>query len=168
MALDFLAALPEIVLLIGACALMLVDLRLTDPERRRSFFLAQCILLVCAGATLFLLLGSRNWSIPLTEPGAVAVFYAFNRLFVVDLMAHVLKLAAYGALSLALVYSRRYLLDRGLLRGEFLTLLLFALLGIMVLVSANSFLTVYLGLELLSLCLYARVALNRDSAASTE
>jgi NADH-quinone oxidoreductase subunit N len=168
MGLDFLVALPEIVLLAGACALMLVDLRLSDPERRTSFFLAQCILLACAAATLFVLLGSITGKSPLTENGAVAVFYAFNRLFVVDLMAHVLKLAAYGALSLVLVYSRRYLLDRDLMRGEFLTLLLFALLGIMVLISANSFLTVYLGLELLSLCLYAMVALNRDSAASTE
>src|SRR4029077_21202901 len=80
----------------------------------------------------------------------------------------VLKLAAYGTISLVLVYSRQYLLDRGLLRGEYLALLLFALLGMMVMMSANSFLTVYLGLELLSLCLYALVALNRDSVASTE
>src|SRR5205814_2813985 len=74
----------------------------------------------------------------------------------------------YLATSVALVYSRQWLIDRGLLRGEFITLLLFSLLGIMVLVSANSFLTVYLGLELMSLCLYALVALNRDSAVSTE
>src|SRR5262249_9231752 len=94
--------------------------------------------------------------------------YAFNQLYVADVMSHVLKLAAYGLVSLALVYSRQYLLDRGLLRGEFLTLLLFSLLGMMVLISANSFLTVYLGLELLSLCLYAMVALNRDSASSVE
>ena len=94
--------------------------------------------------------------------------YTFSGLFVADVMSHLLKLAAYIAASVALVYSRQYLLDRGLLRGEFLTLLLFALLGMMVMMSANSFLTVYLGLELLSLCLYAMVALNRDSAASTE
>src|SRR5438552_764240 len=55
-----------------------------------------------------------------------------------------------------------------MLRGEFISLLLFSLLGMMVLISANSFLTLYLGLELMSLCLYALVALNRDSAASTE
>jgi NADH-quinone oxidoreductase subunit N len=78
------------------------------------------------------------------------------------------KLACYAATSVALVYSRQWLLDRGLLRGEFLTLLMFSLLGMMVMISANSFLTVYLGLELMSLCLYALVALNRDSAASTE
>jgi NADH-quinone oxidoreductase subunit N len=70
--------------------------------------------------------------------------------------------------SAALVYSRQWLVDRGLLRGEFFSLLLFSLLGMMLLTSANSFLTVYLGLELMSLCLYAMVALNRDSALSTE
>ena len=157
MNLDFLMALPEIVLLAGACALMLVDLRVAGEDRRESWFMAQCVLLACAAATLFVLFGTAG------EP-----VYAFNRLYVADIMSHLLKLAAYGAVSAALVYSRQYLLDRGLLRGEFLALLLFALLGMMVMMSANSFLTVYLGLELLSLCLYAMVALNRDSAASTE
>ncbi|HLX82161.1 MAG TPA: NADH-quinone oxidoreductase subunit NuoN [Burkholderiales bacterium] len=164
--LDFLIALPEIVLLAGACALMIVDLFVKSEGRRVSFAMAQCVLLACALATAFVLLATTT----VTEDGElrVAVVYGFHGLFIADLMAHVLKLAAYGAVSLALVYSRRYLIDRGLLRGEFLTLLLFALLGMMVMMSANSFLTVYLGLELLSLCLYALVALNRDSAASTE
>jgi len=157
MLLDFALALPEILLLAGACTLMLVDLRLPGEERRASFLIAQCLLLACAAATLFVLAGTAG------QPT-----YAFNRLFVADVMSHLLKLCAYGAVSAALVYSRQYLLDRGLLRGEFLALLLFALLGMMVMMSANSFLTVYLGLELLSLCLYAMVALNRDSAASTE
>ncbi|HUN69210.1 MAG TPA: NADH-quinone oxidoreductase subunit NuoN [Burkholderiales bacterium] len=157
MNLDFIAALPEIVLLVGACALMLVDLFVKSEDRRASFVMAQCVLLACAAATLLVLIGSGG-----------TLIHAFNKLYVADVMAHVLKLAAYGAVSAALLYSRQYLLDRDLLRGEFLTLLLFALLGMMVMISANSFLTVYLGLELLSLCLYALVALNRDSAASTE
>ena len=154
---DLLPALPEIVLLAGTCALMIFDLRAKDERRQASVLFASLVLLGCTLATLFVLLVSGG-----------QVVYAFNRLFVADVMSHVLKLAAYGAVSAALVYSRQYLLDRGLLRGEFLTLLLFALLGMMVMISANSFLTVYLGLELLSLCLYALVALNRDSAASTE
>ena len=163
---DFIIALPEIILLVGTCALMIVDLFAKGEGRRVSYAMAHCVLLACAAATVFVLAGSTT----VTEAGeySVAVIYGFHGLFVADLMAHVLKLAAYGAVSLALVYSRQYLLDRGLLRGEFLTLLLFALLGIMVLMSANSFITVYIGLELLSLCLYALVALNRDSAASTE
>jgi NADH-quinone oxidoreductase subunit N len=154
---DFLLALPELVLLAGACALMIVDLYVKDPRREASFIFAMLVLLACAAATVFVILGT-HWR----------VSYAFNGLYVADLMAHVLKLFAYLAVAAALVYSRQYLHDRGLLRGEFLTLLLFALLGMMVMMSANSFLTVYLGLELLSLSLYAMVALNRDSAVSTE
>ncbi len=157
MTLDFIVGLPEIVLLAGACALMLADLYVKDVERRVSYAIAQAVLLVTAAATIFVLLGSGG-----------ELVYAFNKLYVADFMAHMLKLTAYGAVSLALVYSRQYLIDRGLMTGEFLTLLLFALLGMMVMMSANSFIAIYLGLELLSLCLYAMVALNRDSAASTE
>ena len=157
MGLDFIVALPEIVLLAGGCALMLADLYVKDIDRRVSYSIAQAVLIVTAAATVFVLLGSGG-----------TLVYAFGKLYVADFMAHVLKLTAYGAVSLALVYSRQYLIDRNLMTGEFLTLLLFALLGMMVMMSANSFITVYLGLELLSLCLYAMVALNRDSAASTE
>jgi NADH-quinone oxidoreductase subunit N len=157
MGIDFFLALPEIVLLVGACTLMLVDLHVKDEARALSYALAQLVLLACAAATAWVLRESG---------GALA--YAFNGLYVADVMSHVLKFAAYAAVSVALVYSRQYLYDRGLLRGEYLTLLLFALLGMMVMMSAGSFLTVYLGLELLSLCLYALVALNRDSVASTE
>jgi NADH-quinone oxidoreductase subunit N len=89
-------------------------------------------------------------------------------MFVADGMASVLKLLAVGAVAVCLVYSRRYLQDRGLFKGEYFVLALFALLGMMVMISANHFLVLYLGLELMSLCLYAMVALNRDSAASTE
>ena len=157
----FLLALPELVLLAGACALMLADLWVKDPRRDTSFIIAMLVLLACAAATIAVMLGT-------TDRGVVRVEYAFNGLYVADLMAHLLKLFAYLAVAAALVYSRQYLHDRGLLKGEFLTLLLFALLGMMVMMSANSFLSLYLGLELLSLCLYAMVALNRDSAVSTE
>jgi len=156
----FLIALPELVLLGGACALMLADLFVKD-SRGVSFIIALLVLLACATATIAVMSGT-------TVHGVVTVEYAFNGLYVADLMGHLLKLCAYAAVAAALVYSRQYMHDRGLLRGEFLTLLLFALLGMMVMMSANSFLTLYLGLELLSLSLYAMVALNRDSAASTE
>ena len=154
---DFLIALPELVLLGGACALMIADLFVKDPRREASFIIAMLVLLACAASTVFVMWGTGGHLI-----------YAFSGLYVADLMAHVLKLCAYLAVAAALVYSRQYLHDRGLLRGEFLTLLLFALLGMMVMMSANSFLSLYLGLELLSLSLYAMVALNRDSAVSTE
>ncbi len=154
---DHIPVLPELLLLAGASALMLVDLAVKGERRTPSFVLAQLILVAGALVTLFV------WGV---KPSTKLLL--FDRMFVFDALSAVLKLVAFAAVSVALAYSRRYLLDRGLLRGEFLALLLFALLGIMVMVSANSFLTLYLGLELLSLCLYALVALNRDVAASTE
>ena len=114
MANDFFLVLPELILLAGACTLLIADLFVKSADRRASFVIAQCVLLACTLATLYVL-GSRP----------PAPQYAFHQLFVADLMSHVLKLAAYGTLSAALVYSRQYLLDRGLLRGEYLALLLF-------------------------------------------
>ncbi len=157
---DHLPALPEVLLLAGACAVMLTDARVRTEHRQTTFVLAQVVLLLCALATLWVL--RVQWQADYSR------LLIFNGLFISDVMSHVLKLTAYLATSVALVYSRQYLQDRGLLRGEFITLLLFALLGMMILMSAASFLTVYLGLELMSLCLYALVALNRDSALSTE
>jgi NADH-quinone oxidoreductase subunit N len=148
--------LPEVVLLVGACAIMIVDTGVKSEHRAATFWMAQALLVLCALATLFVQLG--------TGRGLVL----FNGLFIVDTFANLVKFIAYIAVSAALVYSRQYLLDRQLLRGEFVTLLLFSLLGMMVMISAASFLTVYLGLELMSLCLYALVALDRDSAAATE
>jgi len=150
-------ALPEVVLLVGACVAMIADLRVKSERRTGTYVIAQVVLLACALLTLFI--QSVNGSSRL---------YLFNGLFVSDAMSNILKLAAYVSVSMALVYSRQYLLDRNLFKGEFVTLLLFGLLGMMVMISANSFLTLYLGLELMSLCLYAMVALNRDSAVSTE
>ena len=89
-------------------------------------------------------------------------------MFVADLMAHTLKFLTFVAVAACLVYSRRYLADRDLFRGESFVLTLFATLGMMVMISANHLLTLYLGLELMSLSLYAMVALHRDSALSTE
>jgi NADH-quinone oxidoreductase subunit N len=152
---DHLPALPEVLLLLGACVLMLADARARD--RRLGYWIAQATLLACLLATLWVLDVSNGRR-----------YYIFNGLFVADTLSHLLKATCYLAVSTALVYSRQYLLDRNLLRGEFISLLLFSLLGMMVLISANSFITVYLGLELMSLCLYALVALNRESAQATE
>ena len=149
--------LPEVLLLAGACTLMIVDLFVRQERRGLTYALAQALLAACALVTLFILWVNGGTRLTL-----------FDRMFVSDAMSNVLKLAAYVAVSSALAYSRQYLHDRGLLRGEYFTLLLFALLGMMIMISANSLLAVYLGLELLSLCLYAMVALNRDSAASVE
>ncbi len=89
-------------------------------------------------------------------------------MFVDDLMSDVLKLLVYVSVMAMLVYSRAYNASRGMFRGEFFVLVLFATLGMMVMISANHLLTLYMGLELLTLSLYALVALQRDSAVATE
>jgi len=154
---DHLQVLPEVIVLVGTSALLIGDRFSKSARRTASYLGAQVILLLAVLATLYVLRDTG---------GSHQVL--FNGLFVADAMGHVLKLVAYVAVGAALVYSHQYLLDRGLFRGEFLALLLFALLGIMILISAGSLLTVYLGLELLSLCLYSMVALNRDSPTSIE
>jgi len=153
-------AFPEILLLVGACAIMIADLYVKDPARGLTLWLAHGLLLACAVVTLALFAGHFALG---GKPRLM-----LGGLFISDLLSHLLKFAAYASTAVTLVYSRRYLADRGLLRGEFITLLLFSLLGIMIMISAASFLSIYLGLELMSLCLYAMVALNRDSALSTE
>jgi NADH-quinone oxidoreductase subunit N len=155
--LNHLPALPEAILLVGTCVLMIVDTFVKHERRAPTYWIAQATLGLCVLATVFVI------SIAGAEK-----YYIFNGLFVADFLSHLVKLVSYAAVSAALVYSRQWLVDRQLLRGEFFSLLLFSLLGMMLLASANSFLTLYLGLELMSLCLYALVALNRDSALATE
>ena len=148
------SAYAEIFLLLMACTILIVDLFLTNPSKTVTYILVQLTLLGCALITV-----TTHHS---------GVVHLFNNMFVDDLMSDVLKLLSYLAVSMMLVYSRHYLIVRGLFTGEFMVLTLFALLGMMVMISASHFLTLYLGLELLSLCLYAMVALQRDSATATE
>jgi NADH-quinone oxidoreductase subunit N len=151
---NVLPALPEMFLLGMVCIILIVDLFVRDENRFATYALTQLALLVCAVVT-----------VGTAPPDAVSTF---NGMFVRDALADSLKLIAYVALSATLVYSRVYLTDRGIFKGEFFTLLLFALLGVMVLVSASNFLTLYLGLELLALSQYSIIALQRDSASATE
>ncbi len=147
-------AYAEIFLLVMACTILIVDLLVVNKDRTVTYLLVQ-----------FTLLGCSLITVATHEPG---VTHLFHNMFVDDLMSDVLKLLSYLSVSMALVYSRNYLLTRGLFSGEFMVLTLFSLLGMMVMISASHFLTLYLGLELLSLCLYAMVALQRDSATATE
>ncbi|MFM2408109.1 MAG: hypothetical protein RL358_851 [Pseudomonadota bacterium] len=144
----------EIFLLCMVCTILIVDLLLTQHGKFWTYLLVQVTLLGCAVITV----GTH----------VDGVVYAFNKMYVDDLMSDVLKLMSYLGVAMMLVYSRQYLLVRGLFTGEFMVLALFALLGMNVMISANHFLTLYLGLELLSLSLYAMVALQRDSATATE
>src|SRR6266850_6420955 len=152
-----LLAYPEIFLLAAACVILVIDLFLKDATRWVTYVLSLAALLGCAALTMIVtgMTGGQHAT-------------TFNGMFVSDLMATVLKMFTYIAVALCLVYSRTYLADRGLYRGEYFVLVLFATLGMMVMISAGHFLTLYLGLELMSLCLYSLVALDRDSALSSE
>lgn len=151
---NFMPASTEIFLLVMVCAILIADLLIKQSGRLVTYMLAQFTLLGCSLITV----GTH-------ENGVV---YAFHNMYVDDLMADVLKLLTCLAMSMMFVYSRQYLTVRGLFTGEFIVLALFSLLGMMVMISANHFLTLYMGLELLSLSLYAMVALHRDSAVATE
>ena len=150
-------ATPEIFLLIMTCVVMVVDL-FSEADRRegRLFILSVGSLVLVA----FSLYGLGN---PFAAPR-----FAFNGMLIIDGMAAILKIAIAISVAMVIVYSRAYLAARKLFTGEFIALILFATLGMMVMVSANHFISLYLGLELLALSSYAMVALNRDSATSTE
>ncbi len=147
-------AYPELFLLVMACLILIVDLFISDDNRVFTYGLTQFTLAGCAILTFF--------------TGNAEPVYTFSGMFVDDLMADALKLLTCLAVITILVYARAYTAARGMFRGEFFTLALFATLGMMVMISANHLLTLYLGLELLSLSLYAMVALQRDSVQATE
>lgn len=151
---DFAPASSEIFMLIMVCVVMLADLTVGQNRRCVTYLLTQATLLGCAVLTF----SSFSNEVVLT----------FSGMFVDDALADTLKLMTYGTVSAVLIYSHAYITDRGMLCGEFFSLILFATLGMMVMISASHFLTLYLGLEILSLSLYALVALRRDSVISTE
>ena len=156
---DVLIMLPEFYLVAATCLLLLLDAFIRPAQRSLLHWLAIGILLI----TLYLVVAGQ----PAHVPGDPAVT-AFGGMFVRDGVAEIIKVFALGTTAMVFVYARPYLLDRGLLGGEFYTLMLFAVIGIMVLVSAGNMVTVYLGLELLSLSSYALVALNRDAPLPAE
>ncbi len=146
-------AIPEIFVLSMACLILMVDLYLDERRRIITYLLAQATLI---GAILLTLL--------LRQPPGLS----FNNMFIADSLSDLLKVATYLITLVVFVYSRDYIQDRGMYRGEYFVLGLFGVVGIMILASASHFLTLYLGLELLSLSLYAMVAFQRDSSQATE
>ncbi len=151
---QFAPALPEVFVLAMVSLILLIDAALADGKRYVTYALS---LATVAGAAV---LTAQDFSI--------MPVLALGGLFIDDPLSDALKLFLYLAVAVVMVYSRDYLRQRGLYKGEFFVLALFALLGMMVMVSASHFLTLYLGLELLSLSLYAMVALQRDSSVATE
>jgi NADH-quinone oxidoreductase subunit N len=154
---DFALASPEIILLILAGAVLLVDAFSKTESRHMTFMLTIGTLVILTVVQLF------QW-----RDGVKGA--SFGGLYVVDSLSHFLKVLSYLAVATTLIYGRSYAEARDMVKhgGEFYSLTLFALLGQMVMISAGSMLTVYLGVELMSFALYALVALRRDHVASTE
>ena len=146
--------MPEIFLLCAACTLLLIDLWISDSRRGLTHFFSIAIM----AATAALLVRTPD------HVDRVAMGGMFLR----DQVADLLKLFILAVSAGAVIYAKPYLRMRGLFRGEFHVLVLFAVLGMMILVSAGNLLTIYLGLELLALSSYALVAMDRDSKLSSE
>ncbi len=147
--------LPEVVLLSCALVVTLADLWVTHPGRAPTYWLTQASLALVAWL---------HWS--LFDDGLAG--YLMQDMVVSDPLGHLLGFFASLAVMIALVYARGYAATHDLLKGELFSLSLFSLLGIFIMLSANSFLVAYLGLELMSLSLYALVALRRDQVNATE
>ena len=147
-------AAAEAFVLTALCVILVIDVFLTDRTRWLTYVLS---LLTLAGAAYMTV-----------RYGVQARVTAFDGMYIADPMGDVLKLFSYGTVAVSFLYSREYLQRRGLFKGEYFILGLVALLGVMVMVSAGSLLTVYLGVELLSLSLYAMVAFDRESGVAAE
>ncbi len=153
---DFGLAAPEIILTVMGMVILILDALSSGARRTLAYGLSLVTLAVLAAVSFW------QWNMGL-------VGETFFGMYIADPLAHLLKMASYLAVALTLVYGREYMQSRDMLRGgEFYVLVLFALLGQMVMISAGNFLTIYLGLELMSLALYALVAIRRDHAQSTE
>ena len=148
-------AYPEIFLLIATCTVLLLDLFVKDYQRYITYIAVQ-------GSLLF-----TAWLV-YTATDSTTVVTTFNDMFVADPMGRMLKISIILITMAVFSYSRPYLKDRNMYKGELFTLGLFAVLGMMVMVSAKTMLLIYLGLELLSLSLYAMVAFRRDNSVASE
>ena len=151
---NLLLALPEIWVLAMACVVLVVDLFLPGEDHRHACWLSQATLI---GAIVIVV--QTQWGIDATT---------FSGTYVADSFAAILKVGVLLLTVLTFAYSRDYLRDRGMLRGEFYLLTLFSALGMMVTISANNLLVLYLGVELMSLSLYALVAMRPDSPRASE
>ncbi|MBK9237579.1 MAG: NADH-quinone oxidoreductase subunit NuoN [Rhodoferax sp.] len=154
---SWIAVYPEIVLLVMACVIALVDLGVNTPRRTVTYLLTMLTLAVVAAMQAAYAVGGEER-------------FGFGNMIVSDQMGNWLKCFATLAVMVTLVYGRPYAAERQMMLrgGELFSLSLFALLGMFVMISGNNFLVIYMGLELLTLSSYALVALRRDHATSTE
>lgn len=150
---DLQPLLPELTLIAGAFALLMLDLFLDASRRVVTHALALAVMVAVV------------WMLATGVGGQGSVF---SGMFVRDTLADVSKVVIVAVSALSLVYGWPYLRERNLYPGEAPVLVMFATAGMMMMVSAGSLVMMYLGLELLALCSYALVALNRDDGLSTE
>ena len=146
--------IPEVFVCAAAFGLLMVDLFLSPQRRGLTHFLALLVLVAAAVLTV--------------RDLATGQSFAFAGFFVRDVAGDVLKLGIFGTTALVLVYAKPYLQDRDLFKGEFYALVLFAVLGMMLMVSAAGLVTLYLGLELLALSSYGLVGMDRDNKVASE
>ena len=151
---NLLPALPEIVMLAMICLVLIVDLFLSQEKRWISLLLSVLTLVLTAVAVIAV--------------APVDSVSTFGGSFILDQLAVTLKIAVCVVVILVFIYSRDYLVDHEIYKGEYYVLGLCATLGMMIMISAHSLLLIYLGLELLSLSLYAMIAFNRNSKSAAE
>lgn len=148
-------AVAEMYLAFAACAILIVEVFV--GERKRGLTPTLTLIALVVGAALLVAFGQVRGRVIL-----------FGGLYIEDELGFVLKLAGFLFLAFAILYSRTYLEQRNIERGEYYVLLLTALLGIFVLVSANDLITVYIGVELLALSVYAIIAFDRENPVAAE
>jgi len=151
---NLLPVLPEIVMLAMICLVLIVDLFLSQEKRWISLLLSVLTLVLTAVAVIAV--------------APVDSVSTFGGSFILDQLAVTLKIAVCVVVILVFIYSRDYLVDHEIYKGEYYVLGLCATLGMMIMISAHSLLLIYLGLELLSLSLYAMIAFNRNSKSASE
>jgi NADH-quinone oxidoreductase subunit N len=151
---DYISALPEIVLLGSICGLLIATVFLKRTRDAVLHYGSLIAIAALAIITSFLFQGHRT--------------LAFHGLFIQDGLGDVLNLFCYAITGAIFVYARPYLKGKKLFSGEFYVLMLFALGGAMIIIQAYSLLILYLGVELLSLAMYALIALSRDDGTATE
>ena len=151
---EMMFAVPELALLALACLVLVCDVFSTDDNKPLTYWLAQVTLVVVIVLVIYCNPDER--------------ISVFNQHFILDPLSTVLKVTVCAASVVAFLFSYHYFKARGQLQGEYFVIGLFAVLGMLVMISAYSMLTVYLGLELMSLSLYAMVAMNRESGTASE
>jgi NADH-quinone oxidoreductase subunit N len=151
------ALLPDAIVMAAIVVAWLIDTFVGPNSRRTTYFIA-IVSSVVAGIW---------FAVEAFAPGAGPQYF-FSRMYVVDPFASVMKAVVSLGYAVTIIYSRKYLEDRGLYEGNFFLLGMFSLLGQLIMISGNNFLTLYLGLELMSLSLYAVIALRREASQSNE